>query len=1289
MVAALTALAICATLLHGGPARADEPAPVADRNTVLKVWRQGGTQVRAAAAAALIGTDAQVSAFLDTGYTEAQKLDERDAVAGAMVHSGPAVRAAAQAALTAGDGGNTGAVPAFLATGWQRQADIDLRVAVNQLMAAGGDQVKSAAQAALDSEDPAVLRAFLDEGWQHPWQTDQRLRINQAMTTGGSNVDAAAQKALDAGTPEALEAFLEYGWAVASARDEETASLAGLLAQAKASGETAALETQRATQEAARAKEASEAAKKAAERAAAATEAARNDTAEAAAQAKRAAEAAQNAANSARIAVQAAAAAQRAARAASAAAARAASAAASAERAAATAYLEAASAASDASRAGQARQAAEYARGQARQAREFAETARWAGAAIEQGLTAVGSAKSAAGHALAAAAANDQAVAAAQAAGADAGAAIAAARRARANAERANRAALAAEAYLRTAMNAAYAAHAAAIRAAQHAEEAAVAAIEAADHAGEAAEAARRATEAAEAATVAAEAAVETAVQAMAIYDAARAADAERIAVAGDDGIEVARTALAEYQAQQAAKDWDAEQAAQRDTETNRLIAEAQNPATPPDTAVASARKAALALTDAPGVWTREAALAALGTSDTVQVLDWARTGIAGAAVLDDRATVMNISMSTETGLAGAALTALAGTDAQVQGFLRDQTYPGRFTQDRLKVNQILAAARTANDVVLAQAAQAALDADTAPALRGFIERGQFTAAAIGERVKVNQILGDQDSGPELKAAAQVALDGPPTALREFLDTGQHTAAERDQEAAAHLAVVGGVLQEIHQVAATAVQNAQQAQAKAAEARNDAEAAAEYAEQAAASAQQAAGYAASAEAYANQALESVRKAEQSVRTARAAATRADASARSAIRSATWAIASHGRAVQAATAANASAKRAYDSAIAAGQDAEAARAAAQDAYAAYQSAQGREIGHCHAEYARGAAPELERMYSGTQGQWYKNCVANVIADPAELAYRAYSNAGVCALYPEGSQIRQNCLASVLDPAFTGMQPLLFLAEMVKGMVAAMAPVGVMAAIGCIATVVCGVVAGTLITLAEVGLNVVKLINGDQGLGETLLKLGQLGLETLIFVGIGKALSAGFKALKTMYVAAASARRAAASLRLADISRIRLNAHAACRAADRGLGLTVHTVAADDPPCLPEIALGKTDDGTDDGIAGFAHDIDAPHYTDWPDDMNWWTRVERALEPDSTVVIHFNLNGCGDNDDEVRAFAAVADDMTSPPSDHYTNWELRMIRDAPESVRPRVIFYRGPPFKRVTNPFGWPQ
>ncbi|MEU4369407.1 polymorphic toxin-type HINT domain-containing protein [Micromonospora chersina] len=1100
----------------------------------MQAWLNGGAKVRAAAELALVGTDDQIRVFLSDGWTRAQQLDNRDAVVAVIAEGGPAVRAAAQQALNAADAGDADALSTFLNSGWRQPSDTDARVRVNQLMAAGGDQVKAAAQQALDSADPAVWRAFVDSGWQSRWLTDQRVRVNQAMATGGPQVKAAGQKALDAGTPEALESFLDSGWSVAAARDQETETLTALQAQAQAQGDLAAQETQRAVDEAARAKEAAEAAKRSAQEAAAATNAARNDTKEAAAQAKRAAVAAQKAAAAAKVAVQAAASANRAARAAAAAAQRAASAASQAERAATRAYNAAAVAATDASKADAARVTAQEARDNAKLSRDFATTAHLAGQAIQAGMNALEAARSAAYQAKLAADANDDATKYANAAGADASEAVAAAKQARADADRALRAADAAQKYLEIAAQAAFKARDAANRAAQHADAAADAAIEAADHAGDAAMAAQRSSEAATAATAAANAAVETAGQAIEVYNAARAADAERIAVAQDEGVEAARQAGAKYEQAQAASKWDALQAEQRDAETNRLIAEAMSPTTDPAVAVSDARKVALNLSSASGAWTRKAAQAALAGSDA-QVMEFVRTGISEAAGQDDRVAVRDLAITDNTALRDAALAALKGSDAQVSEFLRTQNYTGRYTQDRLKVNQIMYAATKSGDTYLAQKAQEALDSEDGQKLREFIASGQYTAAAIGQRVQVNTIMASADSGPEVKAAAQIALDGPPPGLQQFLKEGRYAAAERDQDAAAHMAVVAGLVERINGIAQTAVQNAMEAQKVAAQARNDAQAAANYANQAAQSAQAAAGYAAKAAQYADQASQSVAKAEAAVKTAKDAATRASASARSAIRSASWAVASHEQAIQSANEAHASAKRAYDSAIAAGKSANEAVAAANQAYKEYEAAKGLEVAKCHTEYAMGPALEFEKLLNGTQGDWAANCIRNVIADPAELAKRAYTNSAYCSIYPEGSQLNKNCLASVLDPDFRGGQTLTLLTQLINGITATLIPVAAALGIGCIATVVCGIVLGTLVTIGDVGLNIYRYINGDQGLADTLLNLGTLVLESLLFAGLAKLVGAGFKAAKQLYAISRAAKQAEADLKAANKAR----------------------------------------------------------------------------------------------------------------------------------------------------------
>ncbi|GAA3586146.1 hypothetical protein GCM10022419_080350 [Nonomuraea rosea] len=1113
MIAAFLVLALLGNLLRVMPAHAEQSV-AADRSHVVAAWQEGGPQARLAAEAALLGSDEQVSAFLAEGWRQAQRLDERDNLASVISNGGPAVRAKAQAALDADAAGDQSAITTFLNSGWQGPSDIDTRVSVNQLMSAGGDQVKQAAQAVLDSGDTQALREFLESGWQAQWNTDQRLRINQAMATGGPQVRAAGQKALDAGTPEALEAFLAYGWAVASARDEETATLEELLGQARAAGALAAQETASATGEADRARDAAAAARRSAAEAAAATEAARDNMAEAKAQAKRAAIAAQKAAAAAQVAVQAAASASRAARAAATAAARAAQMASKANRQASVAYRAAAEASVDADRADIARQAAQEANAIAQETRDFAAQAEAAGRAIENGNKAVVSAISAADHALAAAVANDEAVRYANAAGASAGEAVAAAARARANAERAVRAARAAENYLRVAIDAAYKARDAANRAAANAEAAAAAALDAADHAGEAAEAAKRATDHANAATVAAQQALDTASQAAAVFDAARTADAERLAVARDEGLETARAANAEYEAQQRVADWDADQAAKRDAETNRLIAVALDPATERPAAVVAARRVALNLAGGQGAWTKQAALGALGGADDL-ALEFVRTGVAGAVAQDNRVAVTNLAVAENPSLAAAAKTALAGSDQTVSTFLRTQNYPGRYSADRQKVNQILAAAKAAGDVVLAQRAQQALDTDTLQALRDFLDSGQYTAAVIGERVLVNQILAGADSGPEVKAAAQIALDGPAPGLRQFLSTGRFTAAERDHESAIHLAVVAGLLKSISQVAETAVQSALEAQAVAARARDDAAQAATYAQQAIDSAKRAAGFAQQARDYAGQAVASANKAAAAVKTAREAATRATTSARSAIRSAGWAIASHQSAVNAANRANFAARAAYQSAISARDDAEAASTAALEAYEAYEFAYGVEMTKCLNGYTTGSVAEWEAILGDSEGEWARNCAYNVYADPEELATRAYTNSAFCDLYPHGSQLYQNCINSTLDPSFQGMQRLVFAYEQITGALAAgfvwyATTVGA----GCLLTVVCG----AMLTVGQVGLEVHRYVQGDQSLARTLLNLGTIALESLVSAGIGKLLSVGFRALKNAYRAA---------------------------------------------------------------------------------------------------------------------------------------------------------------------------
>ncbi|MEN3305949.1 MAG: hypothetical protein V7603_2151, partial [Micromonosporaceae bacterium] len=605
-------------------------------------------------------------------------------------------------------------------------------------------------------------------------------------------------------------------------------------------------------------------------------------------------------------------------------------------------------------------------------------------------------------------------------AGADAATVRAAAARAQSNADRATRAAQAAVSFANIAANAAFTARDAANRAVADANAAAAAADDAADHAGQAADAAALATAHANAAVQAAQAAVDAATAARVVYDAARAADTQRIRIAFEQGDEAALAASTEVARLQNQAGWDAAQQAKRSAEVNRLIAEATDPATPQPAAVNDARKVALALAGAEGSWTRAAAMDALGSSDAM-LLEFVHSGIADAAGQDDRATLSALMGTGSDAMRTAAQAAMDGSDADVATFLQTRDYPGRLAEDRLAVNQIQAAARAAGDTVTVQQAQRALDAGTGQALRQFLEIGQYGAAAADQRVKVNQILADPDSGPELAAAAQIALDGPPAFLTQFLAVGRFAAAQRDQDSASHDAVVSALLAQAAEAAAVAVQNAMEAQAAAATARNAAGDAARYAQQAADSAAEAAGYAQQAQQSAAQARDSAARAAASANTAVAAAAAANNAARRAARSAVWAQASAEHAATSATQAYAAARNAYNAAVAAGKDARAAVAAATEAFnaARRQSA---------AEVARWAYLEAQKCQApGVDTQTCMDNINKIIKNPAKVAY---INAGVCeTLYQQGSPAYQACLGDVLNPNFEQNQTLLVLEAIV--------------------------------------------------------------------------------------------------------------------------------------------------------------------------------------------------------------------------------------------------------------------
>jgi hypothetical protein len=999
-------------LVHVPPAQAkaaETAELIRDRLAVVTAWQLGGPEVRAAAQQALLGTDAEIRRFLGTVQDERQRIDDRLAVGQLAVAGGPTVRDAAHRVLA---GSDPAAVQAFLESGWEAPTATDSRVQVNQMMAAGGSHLKEAAQKALDANNTETLDGFINAGWRTPLETDQRLRVNQIMASGGPRVKSAAQKALDAGTLDAFTDFIESGWAVAAARDQELATITDLAKAAVAAGEEAARETVAAKEEAARASAAAAAAGEAAKAAQQAAARSQGNAELAAFAAERAAKAAKDAAGAARQAIGAAKAANAAARVAASAASRAASAAAMTDHAASKAYRAATNAASNAWAANNALEAADLAEQVAAGAQKASDAAKSAGDAATAAIVAVRSAGWAGDNAITAAQQAKIAARQAQAAGANATKAIRAAEQAEENAMRARRAAAAAEEYARASASAAFASREAANRAIQSAKDAAKAAREAAAHAGDAATAAKRSTDAANAASRAAEASVKAAKDAQTVFDAARKKDDERFDVAFAQAQADAMAAREEANNLRAKSNWDAAAAAKRSAETKRLIAEVSAPGTAPDAAVSGARRVALELAESDGPFTKAAATAALGGTDA-EVVHFVRTGLPEAAGRDDRITLEALILAGSEAMQKAAEKALKGSDADVAEFLRTQNYPGRGTEDRLAVNRLLAAARQAGNTQQRDAAQKALDAGTDQALRDFLTTGQYSALAVDQRLKVNQIHADPNNGREVRDAAQVALDGPEASLEQFLTSGQYAAAERDAEAAAHIAEVTALMEQAQGAATEALAQAQQAQSAAAQARGDSTEATRLAAVAEQSARDAADFARKANQSADRAEKSAASAAASAKTAKKAAADANKAAQRAADSAVWAQASYRRAVGRAEDAARSARNAYDSAVAAGKDAQAALAASDRAAKTATEKANAELA---AEMLKQAFACEGFKKTGFMYE-YRRCMNLITASDQELARIAYSNSEQCAkLWKAGTAPYRQCLSEVLNPDF---------------------------------------------------------------------------------------------------------------------------------------------------------------------------------------------------------------------------------------------------------------------------------
>ncbi len=238
-VAAATAVAATPFSL-ARPARAadgEDPAdgslvlPDTDRAKVVKAWSTGGRATKAAAAYALYGTDADVRTFLTETLPTVVAEDNRVAVSRLIFRAGKGTRREASAALDNGDA----AVAAFLGEGYKPALLEDLAVATSIVSSTGGKGVRREASAALDTNTQQALEDFLVEGQYTGALEDAQVQVAAMMVGAGPEVKKYADRALS-GTASDVQWFLDTGQHIARARDQESATIAELVAVVEREG---------------------------------------------------------------------------------------------------------------------------------------------------------------------------------------------------------------------------------------------------------------------------------------------------------------------------------------------------------------------------------------------------------------------------------------------------------------------------------------------------------------------------------------------------------------------------------------------------------------------------------------------------------------------------------------------------------------------------------------------------------------------------------------------------------------------------------------------------------------------------------------------------------------------------------------------------------------------------------------------------------------------------------------------------------------------------------------------
>ncbi len=890
--------------------------PATDRLGVVELWRKGGASTKEAAKAALVGDDVQFREFIATGQYAAIGEDYRAAVIGLALVGRQTIQSEASTALADGSWQVLGE---FLTSGWKQAWLNDDHRETYRDATRGGIEVRAAANRALDAGDAAV-QEFVASGKAEA-EFDDLQKALFKLVHSSPTVAAAANAALDTENREVYEEFFRYGQFVAAARDVETATVSQLADQAKAASHQAVELNRRAKDASDQAVNAARLAKEAAERAGAEAAAASNSSARAGNAALRAGSLAEQAARAAQVAVSAANDAKAALHQASRASANAAAAAARAQRAAAGAHRAAVAAAYDSAQAGAARAAAQNARDAAAGAQSAAEAAGFAVDAIAASSGAADAAASAgrnAAHAAnaAAAAANQSGVSRAES-----DRAKAASERARVAAASAERAAAHVTSLAQQAAGAAGEARQAAMDSVAHANAAAANADEAARQAGNAGFAAARSTEYAAAAQTAANASTVAVTRAKAIRDRARVADVERLAAESEFKKDVAAFDRGRVEAKEHAAAESATRARDAAATVSTLVPQLTAATSDLNERGGDVKKAIFGVMESGGPWARVAAENAMA-GDPAAHKQFILVGLQTAKEQDQWDETVKPQTREPSG-STCRSRRVNQWRGSVNEFLTTGLKKLTIDDDRKNVWHGLRRGKAVK-----AAANAALDVDTDEAIYEFLEKTQHAAAVEDDERTVYAMLAT--ATPELRVAAEVALEGPHSSLTKFLATGRHEAVRRDHDAASHAASIDAMIGHAEADAHTAHVSAQQAAETAARARAAAVEANGYAAQARQYANNAKASANQAHAFAAQATESANHAAESARTARAAADQARTDAHAAAQHAASAAVSANSARYAATAAARSARSAQNSAVQAGKGADLARQAAHEA-----------------------------------------------------------------------------------------------------------------------------------------------------------------------------------------------------------------------------------------------------------------------------------------------------------------------------------------------------------------------